>query len=72
MKLKDIIDIIDCKKIEINNNIEKQINNGAVINNIYNSKEVLFIKNNQAIALYKKYDKDNSKLKPYKMFKGGI
>ena len=70
--LIDIIDIIDCKKIEINNNIEKQINNGAVINNIYNSKEVLFIKNNQAIALYKKYDKDNSKLKPYKMFKGGI
>ena len=70
--LIDIIDIIDCKKVEINNDIKKQILNGAIIDNIYNSEEVLFVQKNQVIALYKKYDKDNSKLKPYKMFKGGI
>ena len=31
----------------------------------------IFIKDKEAIALYKKYDKDNKKMKPYKMFKGG-
>lgn len=71
-KLIDIIDVIDCKKVEINNDIKKQILNGAIIDNIYNSEEVLFVQKNQAIALYKKYDKDYSKLRPYKMFKGGI
>ena len=67
--LINIIDVLDIKKIELTSDIEKKVLNGAPINNIYNSDEVLFIKNNEAIALYKK---DNNKLKPYKMFKGGI
>ena len=69
--LVNIIDILDYKKIELTSDIEKQVLNGAIIDNIYNSDEILFIKDNEAIALYKKYDKDNKKLKPYKMFKGG-
>lgn len=71
-KLINIIDVIDYKKVELTNNIQKQVLNGAIINNIYNSNEVLFTMNKEAIALYKLYDKDNTKLKPYKMFKGGI
>lgn len=70
-KLINIIDILDYKKIELNNNIKKQVLNGAIIDNIYDINEVLFIENNEAIALYKIYDKDSKKLKPYKMFKGG-
>ena len=70
--LINIIDILDYKKIELNDNIEKQILNGAIVDNIYDNDELLFIKDNEAIALYKKYDKDNKKLKPYKMFKGGM
>ena len=70
--LVDIIDILDCKKIELSNNIEKQVLNGASIDNVYNCEEVLFIRNNEAISLYKKSEKDNRKLKPYKVFKGGI
>lgn len=69
--LINIIDILDYKKIELTTDIEKQVLNGAIINNIYNSDEVLFISDNEAIALYKKYDKDSKKLKPYRMFKGG-
>jgi len=69
--LINIIDILDYKKIELINNKEKEVLNGAIIDNIYNSDEILFVSNNEAIALYKKYDKDNKKLKPYKMFKGG-
>lgn len=70
-KLINIIDVLDCKKVELTSDKEKEVLNGAIIDNIYNSDEILFIRNNEAIALYKKYDKDNKKLKPYKMFKGG-
>lgn len=69
--LVPIIDVLDYKKIELTSNKEKEILNGAIIDNIYDSDEVLFISGNEAVALYKKYDKDNKKLKPYKMFKGG-
>ena len=68
-KLINILDILDIKKIELSKDIEKKVLNGAYVNNIYNVDEVLFIKNNEAIALYKN---DNKKLKPYIMFKGGI
>lgn len=70
-RLIDIIDILDCKKIELTSDKEKEVLNGAIIDNTYNSEEVLFIRGNKAIALYKKYDKDKNKLKPYKMFEGG-
>lgn len=70
--LINIIDILDYKKIDIKDNIRKQITNGAIIDNIYDSNEVLFIDKNEAIALYKTYDKDDKKLKPYIMFKGGM
>ena len=69
--LIDIVDVLDYKKIELTKTQEKEVLNGAIIDNIYDSDEVLFVKDNEAIALYKKYDKDNKKLKPYKMFKGG-
>ncbi len=68
-KIINIIDILDCKKIELNNDLEKKVLNGVAIDNIYNVDKVLFIRNNEAISLYKKCD---DKLKPYKMFKGGI
>ena len=71
-KLINIVDVLDYKRIELTDNIKKQVLNGAIINNTYNSEEVLFIEENEAIALYKTYDKDSTKLKPYKMFKGGI
>ncbi len=71
-ELIDIVDILDYKKVELDVSIEKQVLNGAIIDNIYNCDYILFIKNSEAIALYKKYDKDNNKLKPYKMFKGGM
>lgn len=70
-RLINIIDVLECKNVDLTIDKEKDVLNGAIINNIYNSDEVLFIKNNEAIALYKTYEKDDKKLKPYKMFKGG-
>lgn len=71
-KLINIVDILDLKKVKLTKNMEKEILNGAIVDNIYECDEVLFIKDSVAIAIYKKYDKDINKLKPYKMFKGGI
>lgn len=72
---KDLInikDILDIKKVNINESQKKLIYNGSIIDNKYNSDEILFMKDNEPICIYRKYDKDNTKLKPYKMFKGGI
>ena len=70
--LINIIDVLDIKKVNIEDTNRKLILNGSIIDNIYETDEVLFIHNNEAIALYKEYEKDKTKLKPYKMFKGGI
>lgn len=49
---------------------EKLVSNGAIIDNSWNKDKILFIdKNNILIALYKTYEKDKTKLKPWKMLK---
>lgn len=71
-KLIDIINVIDCKKVELNKDIEKKVLNGTKIYNDFNTEKILFTLNNSAVAIYKTDDNDNKFLKPYKMFKGGI
>lgn len=66
-KTLDILDVLDYTKIEVDENICQKLINGAIIDNIYNEEIVLFTHNNKAVALYKTYNKDNSKLKPWKM-----
>lgn len=66
--LISIKDIVDYPKIKLDNMIEKKVLNGAKINNIYNSDRVLFIKDNEEIAIYEKCD---DLMKSYIMFKGG-
>lgn len=68
-KLIKIKDVLDCKQVELDKKIEKQVLNGAIIDNIYNTDKVLFIRKNKEVALYKSKE---DKLKPYKMFKGGL
>ena len=70
--LISIIDVLDIKKVNLDKTIEKLVLNGTIIENTYGSDKVLFTHNNEAIALYKTYEKDKNKIKPYKMFKGGI
>lgn len=71
-RLLDILDVLDYNKIEVDESYYKQIINGAIIDNIYNEDIVLFTYNNKEIAIYKIYDKDKSKLKPWKMLKEEI
>lgn len=65
LKLYDLEDFFDIKKEEINEENEKYILNGNVINR--SNDLILFTKNNKNIALYKKYN-DNS-MKPFIIFK---
>ena len=53
-----------------NEELEKKIMDGAILDNIYAEKMVGFKnKKNEVIALYKTYDKDITKIKPIKVFK---
>ena len=52
----------------INSKTFEKIRNGAILNNIYDKEIVTFIYNEEVIAIYKTYDKDSTKLKPFKMF----
>lgn len=70
--LINIIDVLDYKKIEIDSILKKKIKNGAIIDNKYGCDTILFTYSGEGIAIYKKYLKDETKLKPYKMLKGGI
>lgn len=64
--------LFNYKNIIVDDNLKIKIKNGALIKNIYNEDIILFLdKNDNMLALYKKYDKDETMMKPWKMFKGG-
>lgn len=64
--------LFNYKNIIVDDNLKIKIQNGALIKNIYNEDIILFLdKNDNMLALYKKYDKDETMMKPWKMFKGG-
>ena len=71
-RIRSIIDTLPYKKVELKDDIRKKVVNGAIIDNIYNEDKVLFIENEEAVALYKVCDSDKNKLKSYIMFRGGI
>ncbi|MEG1047917.1 MAG: tRNA pseudouridine(55) synthase TruB [Bacilli bacterium] len=70
-KLKEIKECLtDYETIKTSVLFEETLLNGSIIDNIYNKKEVLFVDQNEnPIALYKIYSKDETKMKPWKMFK---
>lgn len=62
----------DKYKVIVDDDLKKDILNGNILKNIYGVDEVLFVdSDNLVLALYHVYDKDDSMIKPYKMF-GGI
>ena len=62
----------DMYKVKVDDELRNMILNGRILKNEYGVDEVLFIDNDDLVlALYHVYDKDNSMIKPYKMF-GGI
>ena len=67
IKLHSILDVLDYKKIIVEDNLLKKISNGMKINNDWNiTDKVIFIdKNNKLIAIYKEED---NYLKSFKNF----
>ena len=58
----------DLYKVVVDENLKKDILNGKILDNIYNCDKILFVdKDNGVLAIYSIYEKDNSKIKPYKM-----
>ncbi len=62
----------DYKSLVVDNNLKKDILNGKIIDNIYGNDMIVFCdKQDKVLALYKVYEKDNTKIKPEIMF-GGV
>ena len=56
------------KKITADEYLKNRIKNGSILENRYKEKIILFEdENKKPLALYKVYNKDNTKIKPYKM-----
>ena len=68
-KLINMIDVLDdYKKVIIDDKFYNNIKDGQIINNTFDSKKIAFIYQNNLKALYHVYEKDENKIKPYKMF----
>lgn len=56
------------QKIEIPDYLQKKIVNGSIIENIFNQDIIVFTLQGKIKAIYRKYEKDISKIKPWKIF----
>lgn len=64
--ITDVLKNDNC--VVINDKLFYSIKNGCIIDNIYGKEVVTFIYDNEVVSIYKTYDKDKTKLKPFKMF----
>lgn len=76
VSFSDLVSIKDLLKdyysYIVDDDLKKDILNGKIIDNVYNSDRVVFYdKDDKVLALYKMYEKDNTKIKPEVMF-GGV
>ncbi len=59
----------DYPMVEVDDYIENKIKNGRILDNRYEYDKFIYInKNKEVIAIYEVYDKDNTKVKPFKVF----
>jgi tRNA pseudouridine55 synthase len=60
--------LTNLETIDIDDELLIPVNNGAVINKIFNNDIACLRHDKKIIAIYKTYEKDSSKAKPYIMF----
>lgn len=66
-KLISINEVLNYYTVIADSLLEQDICNGKILDNVYKKDIVLFVStNNKALSIYKKYDKDNTKIKPWK------
>lgn len=66
LTVTDVLKDENC--VIIDDTLFKVVKNGGLIDNVYNKSFITFIYNEKVVSIYKSYEKDNSKMKPYKMF----
>ena len=76
ISLSDLVSVkellMDYKMIIADDILKNDILNGKIIDNLYGEEKIVFIdKDDKVLAIYKKYEKDDSKMKPEIML-GGI
>lgn len=64
--ITDVLKNDNC--VVINDKLFNYIKNGCIIDNVYGKEVVTFIYDNEVVCIYKTYDKDKTKLKPFRMF----
>lgn len=53
--------------VDINNSVYNDVKNGKILKNIYNKDIIVFRYNGEYISIYKRYEKDEKLIKPWKM-----
>jgi len=67
-KIINPVDVLELEKVKVDENTEKKIRNGMVLNKFFkNDISMILNKNNELLAIYKVKDKDNTLVKPWKM-----
>lgn len=64
--------LTELETIEIDDNLYNKVKNGSIINKNFNNDIACLKYQNKIVAIYKTYDKDESKAKPFKMFLDNI
>jgi len=65
----NIKDVLDMDKIVVNGELLNKVKNGAIVNKFFDSDMALVVDElGNEIGIYQIYDKDNKKVKPYKIF----
>ena len=68
-KLLNIRDVLDIEHVVVDDDMLKKVKNGCVLDKFFVSDIALILdKNDIEIGIYKKYEKDTTKVKPYKIF----
>lgn len=68
-KLLNIKDVLNIEKVIVKDDILKKISNGAIIDKFFDGNMALILDDNgNEVGIYQIYDKDNTKVKPYKIF----
>jgi len=68
-KLLNIKDVLDIEKRVVNDKLLTKVKNGCILDKFFKSDMALVLdKDGNEIGIYKTYDKDKTKVKPYKIF----
>ncbi|MFA5602866.1 MAG: tRNA pseudouridine(55) synthase TruB [Bacilli bacterium] len=69
-KLLSVKEVLNIPKIKVTEKLLFKIKNGAIIEKFFDENKALILDNNDnEVAIYQTYEKDNTKAKPYKMLK---